>query len=55
MLIIEILREKLKEYTEMYGAEAGFDLLVMEVEAELCEIYISINIKQNIIDINHRS
>ncbi len=40
MLLEGLFKKKLTEYAEAYGFEAGFDLLVMEIEAELSELYI---------------
>ena len=38
MSLSEILQKKLEEYTRDYGFQAGLDLLLMEIEAELWEI-----------------
>lgn len=43
MSLQELLQEKLKEYTGDYGFEAGLDLLLMEIEAELWEALEKIN------------
>ena len=37
MTLQQIIREKLTDYAEKYGLEAGFDLLLMELEAEVWE------------------
>ncbi len=38
MSLQEVFQEKLEEYTRDYGFEAGLDLLLMEIEAELWEV-----------------
>jgi hypothetical protein len=42
MTLKEIIREKLTDYAEKYGLEAGFDLLLMELEAEAWEVKVEV-------------